>query len=81
VDEFVSAADANRNFSAILREVKNGRSYVVTSHGRVVARIVPAAEERTATFGQSELFKRLAEQPAVNGGKWTREELYERDDE
>ena len=80
MDELVSAADANRNFSAILREVKNGRSYVVTSHGRVVARIVPPTEEQSRTFAQTALFKRLASQPSVNGGKWTREELYERDE-
>ncbi|TIP01752.1 MAG: type II toxin-antitoxin system prevent-host-death family antitoxin, partial [Mesorhizobium sp.] len=42
MDEAVSAADANRRFSYILREVREGQSYVVTSHGRPVARIVPA---------------------------------------
>nr|WP_292230726.1 type II toxin-antitoxin system Phd/YefM family antitoxin [Mesorhizobium sp.] len=38
----MSAADANRRFSHILRAVREGQSYVVTSHGRPVARIVPA---------------------------------------
>ena len=36
----VSAADANRKFSKLLRAVREGKSYVVTSHGRAVARIV-----------------------------------------
>ena len=38
----MQAAEANRNFSRVLREVTEGRSYLVTSHGRPVARIVPA---------------------------------------
>jgi prevent-host-death family protein len=37
----VSAADANRKFSKLLRAVREGQSYVVTSHGKAVAKIVP----------------------------------------
>jgi len=37
----VSAADANRKFSKLLRTVREGHSYVVTSHGKAVAKIVP----------------------------------------
>ena len=39
--ETVSATDANGDFSRILRDVRNGHSYVVASHGRPIARIVP----------------------------------------
>ena len=35
------AADANREFSKLLRAVREGDSYTVTSHGKPVARIVP----------------------------------------
>jgi prevent-host-death family protein len=35
---------AGVHFSLILRGVRNGHSYVVTSHGRPVARIVPASQ-------------------------------------
>jgi prevent-host-death family protein len=45
----VSAADANRKFSKLLRAVREGQSYVVTSHGRAVARIVPAAKNSGVT--------------------------------
>ena len=41
----VLAADASRKFSKLLREVREGKSYVVTSHGRAVARIVPAEKD------------------------------------
>ena len=44
MDEVVSAADANRRFSLLLRGVREGRSYVVTSHGKPVARLIPAGK-------------------------------------
>jgi prevent-host-death family protein len=37
----ISAADANRRFSPLLRDVREGQSYVVTSHRRPVASIAP----------------------------------------
>ena len=37
MDETVSAAEANRAFSRLLRGVRAGRSYLVTAHGRPVA--------------------------------------------
>lgn len=40
MEEAVSAADANRQFSLLLRRVREGHSYVVTSHGKPVARLV-----------------------------------------
>ena len=41
MEKAVSAADANRRFSKLLRAVREGQSYVVTSHGEPVARITP----------------------------------------
>ncbi len=81
MDEFVSAAEANRSFSRLLRNVREGHSYTVTSHGRPVARLVPVNEEQDAQIrARKALLKRLSQQPALNAGKWTREELYERDE-
>jgi prevent-host-death family protein len=49
MEKSVSAADANRRFSDLLRGVRQGQSYVVTSHGRPVAKLIPAeADERIA---------------------------------
>ncbi|RUU47574.1 type II toxin-antitoxin system prevent-host-death family antitoxin [Mesorhizobium sp. M2C.T.Ca.TU.002.02.1.1] len=80
MDEAVSAAEANRKFSLILRGVREGQSYVVTSHGRPVARIVPAEKsEGVASRSRSSLLSRLRRQPVVDAGKWTRDELYEDD--
>src|SRR5262249_22339222 len=47
----VSAARANREFSHLLRKVREGESYVVTSHGRPVARIVDRRERQRAGRG------------------------------
>jgi prevent-host-death family protein len=77
MDKAVSAADANRRFSELLRTVKKGRSIVVTSHGKPVAKITPVVEdERAAEGARSALFARLRTQRAVNIGRWTRDELY-----
>ena len=77
MDQAVSAADANRRFSELLRIVKQGRSVVVTSHGKPVARIAPFTEEaRTAEAARSVLFARLKKERVVKAGRWTRDELY-----
>ncbi|MCF1467543.1 type II toxin-antitoxin system prevent-host-death family antitoxin [Agrobacterium vitis] len=78
MEEAVSAADANRRFSVILRGVREGNSYVVTSHGKPVARILPAdTHEETTSGARSALLSRLAKQPVVEAGRWSRDELYE----
>ena len=80
MEETVSAAEANREFSKLLRGVRDGNSYVVTSHDRPVAKLVPISkspEQKEAAF--QKLMARLRSQPVRNIGRWTREELYERD--
>jgi prevent-host-death family protein len=78
MDEPVSAADANRRFSLILRRVREGNSYVVTSHGKAVARILAAdAHDETTSSARSALLSRLSKQPVVDAGSWSRNELYE----
>jgi prevent-host-death family protein len=80
MEEAVSAADANRSFSQLLRGVREGRSYVVTSHGKPVARLIPAGKhDDVATSARSALLSRLEKQPILNAGRWTRDELYQDD--
>ena len=59
--------------------MQNGASFTVTSHGRPVARLVPADSE---TADRAALIKSMIDtanaRPVMNLGKWTREELYER---
>ena len=74
----VTAADANRKFSKLLRAVREGQSYVVTSHGKAVAKIVPAGKNGGVARGaRASLVKRLRSEPVVSIGRRTREELYE----
>ena len=76
----VSAADANRDFSRLLREVRGGKSIVITNHGKPVAKIVPfVAADRVRDAAKTALLARLDAQPAITIGRWTRDELYERD--
>lgn len=78
MEEAISAADANRKFSLLLRGVRDGHSYVVTSHGKPVARLVPAGRyDDIATSARPALLSRLENQPVMNAGRWTRAELYE----
>ena len=75
----VSAADANRDFSKLLRHVKEGRSFVITSHGRPVAQLGPLDEGSSVrAAARRVLFKRLRTQASTPPvGAWTRDELYE----
>jgi len=88
--EIVPAAEANRRFSELLRGVREeGRRFIVTSHGRAVAKLTPVEETRDdeAEFRaavlqeQREAHKRLMEhlrsQPALNLGKFNRDDAYD----
>ncbi len=75
----MNSAEANRGFSRLLRGVREGASYVVTSHGRPVARLVPIEpviddEKREARLA---FLDELKTRPVLNIGPWTREELYD----
>ena len=75
----VTAADANREFSKLLRQVRDGETITVTSHGEPVAVISPVADSPPpgqAHAKQALLSRLRAQIPA--GVTWTRDELYER---
>jgi prevent-host-death family protein len=79
----VSAADANREFSKLLRQVRQGKSITITSHGRPVAKLVPVgAEERVRATARTALFEHLRRQKRgrIRTITWKRDDLYERDE-
>jgi prevent-host-death family protein len=76
MEKAISAADANRTFSKLLRDIKEGQSYVVTSHGRPVARIAPV-DEGHQTNARTVLLNRLRSQRVLNVGRWKRDDLYD----
>ncbi len=80
MDEPITSADANRYFSKLLRGVREEHaSYVVTSHGKAVARIVPVENDSAARqHARATLLQRLARQPALGLARISRDDLYQR---
>ena len=78
MEKTISAAEANRKFSQLLREVGQGSTYVVTSHGRPVARIAPLhSSHAPRTRARKLLLQRLRREPVTKIGRWKREDLYD----
>jgi prevent-host-death family protein len=77
MDKVVSAADANRRFSELLRTVKKGGSVIITSHGKPVAKIIPFQADSSGEGARTALFARLRRERVVKVGRWTREDLYD----
>jgi prevent-host-death family protein len=78
MEKSISATDANRKFSRLLDGVRKGRSYIVTSHGRPIAKISPVnAPEKAPIVARKALLARLRRQTVTRAGRWKRDELYE----
>lgn len=76
----ITAADANRQFSSLLRQVSQGETVTVLSHGRPVAVIGPAKDDQAdRADARARLLARLRGEPAAGERNWTRDELYDRD--
>ena len=74
----VSAADANRHFSSLLRDVATGEIVTVLSRGRPVATLSPVrlgGDQRQVA--RQSLLARLRQQKPSGMRNWTRDELYE----
>ena len=78
MSETITATDANRRFAEMLREVDEGKTFVVTSHGRPIARIQPVRKsEAEWVAARKALLERLDRQKPTPIPAWTRAELYE----
>jgi prevent-host-death family protein len=76
--ETISASEANRNFSALLRGSRQGIVYRITSHGNTIARLVPADQSNPgAETVRKQLLAELLEGPGYDIVPWTRDELYD----
>lgn len=76
-----SAAEANRQFSAVLREVAQGERVLVTSRGKPVATIEPVRQRGGAAqagAAKRRLLEHLAKVKASGRRGWSRDELYDR---
>lgn len=82
-DLTISAAEANRQFSKLLRAAREGHRVTITSHGEPVAELGPvrsdsARIERRRAAHQA-LMKHLDSVEPITIEPWTRDELYDRD--
>jgi antitoxin (DNA-binding transcriptional repressor) of toxin-antitoxin stability system len=51
---------------------------VVTAHGKPVAKIVPfTTDDRVVARARAALLERLRDEPVIDAGRWTRDDLYE----
>lgn len=80
MNRIVTAAEANRDFSKLLKRVKEGDTVVITNHGATIATLAPADADDLAARQKAldALVERLQSQPVKNIGKWTRDEANER---
>ena len=76
----ITAREANHRFAELLSTVeKEGRGFVVTKHGRPVARLVPVeAEDRLTPEREAALERLLASAKPLGIGRLDRDELHER---
>jgi prevent-host-death family protein len=75
--KYFTAAEANRQFSRILREVRGGETVIVTSHGQAVAKIVPAGDDGVdREEATKRLFARLDAEPLLNLPRISRDEMH-----
>lgn len=74
----MSASEANRQFSKLLREVAEGEDVSIVSHGRTVAKIVSTSNEaKSREMARDALLARLSHQSATGPRDWTRSDLYD----
>lgn len=73
----ITAANANRGFSSLLREVSKGEEVTILSRGTPVAKITSVSSgalQRKAM--KNLLLSRLKAQGVTGSRNWTRDELY-----
>jgi prevent-host-death family protein len=76
--KFFSAAEANRQFSKILRDVRQGETIIVTSHGEPVAKIVPAGRDLAdREEALARLLARLDAEPVLDLPRIGRDEMHD----
>jgi len=73
MEKAVSVSDAKRRFWQLLREVRAGQSYLVTSRRRPVARLTPVpAQLARSSNALSSLLRRLRSQKVTAIGRWNK---------
>ncbi|WP_376968032.1 type II toxin-antitoxin system prevent-host-death family antitoxin (plasmid) [Azospirillum sp. A26] len=77
----ISAADARRQFSTILKQAASGRTVIITQRGQPMARLEPYAPPSAtgdACSAWNRLFQTLDEGVHLNTRRGDRNSLYDR---
>lgn len=73
----ITATNANRGFSNLLREVSLGEEITILSRGTPVAKITSVKSEALQKNAMKRLLlSRLKAQDVIGSRNWTRDELY-----
>jgi prevent-host-death family protein len=78
---YVSAADANRQFSELLGQAAEGETVIITRRGEPVAQLAPfdpSAETGVRAAAWSKLLSTLETGLTLGGGTFDRDSLYDR---
>ena len=74
----VSAAEANRHFSEVLRQAARGATILITSRGKAVATLGPAtSQSRIRGTARAALLQRLGKKKPTGQRNWKRSDLYD----
>jgi prevent-host-death family protein len=74
----ISASEANRQFSSLLRDVSQGEVVTILSRGKAVASIVPVnTMVKQRQDAKHRLVERLRQRKVTGQRDWTRDELYD----
>ena len=76
MERAITASEANQRFSELLRDVAEGGSFTVTSHGKPVARVLPIDREG-GQRSVERLLDFVGRLPRRHSGIWSRADLYE----
>jgi prevent-host-death family protein len=77
MERAITASDANQHFSEMLRDVQDGETFVVTSRGRPVAKVMPVDDLDRQGPALDALLDFVAALPRRRAEAWRREDLYE----
>ena len=82
MSQTISLRDANQTFARCVRDVEGGAEYTITRNGVPVAKLVPAARERSFTPAQHAALARtqarMAQGWPIGAGPIDRAALHER---
>ncbi|MBM0106664.1 type II toxin-antitoxin system prevent-host-death family antitoxin [Steroidobacter sp. S1-65] len=74
----ISAAEANRHFSEVLREATRGQTILITSRGKPVATLGPASGRlQVRAAARDALLARLSKRKGGGARNWERADLYD----